>query len=37
VPRTLAILIAGTIPFASFFAEAAVHKDLVRRDLLPTA
>ena len=37
VPRTLAILIAGTNPFASFFAEAAVHKDLVRRDLLPTA
>lgn len=35
VPRTLGILIAGTIPFASFFAEAAVHKDLVRRDLIP--
>ena len=33
--KTLAILIAGTIPFASFFAEAAVHRDLVRRDLLP--
>lgn len=31
VPRTLALLIAGTIPFASFFAEAIVHKDLVRR------
>lgn len=35
VMRTLGILIAGTIPFASFFAEAAVHKDLVRRGLLP--
>jgi integral membrane protein len=35
VGRTLLILIAGTIPFASFFAEAAVHKDLKRRDLLP--
>jgi integral membrane protein len=34
VLRTLGILIAGTVPFASFFAEAAVHKDLVRRDLL---
>lgn len=32
--RTLGILIAGTIPFASFFAEAAVHKDLRRRGLL---
>jgi integral membrane protein len=37
VLRTLAILIAGTIPFASFFAEAAVHRDLVRRDLLTPA
>jgi len=35
VPRTLAILLAGTIPFASFFAEATVHRDLVRRGLLP--
>lgn len=35
VPRTLLILLAGTIPFASFFAEAAVHKDLQRRGLLP--
>jgi integral membrane protein len=34
--RTLGILLAGTIPFASFFAEAAVHKDLVKRDLLTT-
>ena len=34
VLRTLGILIAGTVPFASFFAEAAVHRDLVRRDLL---
>ena len=34
VPKTLGILIAGTIPFASFFAEAAVHRDLVRLDLL---
>lgn len=34
--RTFGILIAGTVPFASFFAEAAVHKDLVRRDLLPS-
>ena len=37
VPRTLAILLAGTIPFASFFAEAAVHKDLIRRSLLPVS
>lgn len=37
VPRTLLILIAGTIPFASFFAEAAVHRDLVRRELLTPA
>jgi integral membrane protein len=35
VGRTLLILIAGTIPFASFFAEAAVHKDLVRREFIP--
>ncbi len=34
VPRTLLILIAGTVPFASFFAEAAVHRDLRRRGLL---
>lgn len=34
VPRTLLILLAGTIPFASFFAEAAVHRDLLRRGLL---
>ena len=34
VLKTLGILIAGTVPFASFFAEAAVHKDLVKRDLL---
>jgi integral membrane protein len=32
--KTLGILLAGTIPFASFFAEAAVHKDLVRRELI---
>ena len=32
--RTLGILVAGTVPFASFFAEAAVHKDLVKRELL---
>jgi len=32
--RTLGILIAGTVPFASFFAEAAVHKDLVKRELI---
>lgn len=35
VPKTIGILLAGTIPFASFFAEAAVHKDLVRRELIP--
>ena len=35
VPKTIGILIAGTIPFASFFAEAAVHRDLVRRELIP--
>ena len=34
VLRTVAILVAGTVPFASFFAEAAVHKDLVKRDLI---
>jgi integral membrane protein len=34
VLRTLGILIAGTVPFASFFAEAAVHRDLVRRELI---
>lgn len=34
VVKTVGILIAGTVPFASFFAEAAVHKDLVRRELL---
>ena len=34
VLKTVGILIAGTVPFASFFAEAAVHKDLVRRELL---
>lgn len=32
--RTLAILIAGTIPFASFFAEHFVRKDIVSRGLL---
>lgn len=36
VLRTIAILIAGTIPFASFFAEALVHKDLKARGLLET-
>jgi len=36
VIRTIAILVAGTIPFASFFAEALVHKDLKQRDLLQT-
>ena len=34
VPKTIGILLAGTIPFASFFAEAAVHKDLKRRELI---
>lgn len=34
VPKTLGILIAGTIPFASFFAEALVHKDLKARGAL---
>lgn len=36
VLRTIAILVAGTIPFASFFAEALVHKDLRARGLIPT-
>jgi len=36
VIRTIAILVAGTIPFASFFAEALVHKDLKQRALLQT-
>lgn len=36
VVRTVAILIAGTIPFASFFSEALVHKDLKARGLLPS-
>ena len=36
VLRTIAILIAGTIPFASFFAEALVHKDLRARGLIPS-
>jgi integral membrane protein len=34
VPRTIAILLAGTIPFASFFAEAAVHRSLRGRGLI---
>ncbi len=37
VVRTIAILIAGTIPFASFFAEALVHRDLKSRDLLTSS
>ncbi|MFN8172009.1 MAG: DUF3817 domain-containing protein [Candidatus Nanopelagicales bacterium] len=37
VPRTLLILLAGTIPFASFFAEAAVHRDLIRRGVIGEA
>ncbi len=32
--RTLAILIAGTIPFMSFVAEYYVHKDVVARGLV---
>ena len=36
VVRTVLILVAGTVPFASFFAEAAVHRDLQRRELLPS-
>jgi integral membrane protein len=35
VLRTLAILLAGTIPFMSFVAEHYVHKDLEAKDLLP--
>lgn len=34
VLRTIAILLAGTIPFASFFSEALVHKDLKSRGLI---
>lgn len=34
VLRTIGILLAGTIPFASFFSEALVHKDLKARGLL---
>ena len=34
VPRTLAILLAGTIPFMSFVAEHFVHKDIRARGLL---
>jgi integral membrane protein len=37
VGRTLLILIAGTIPFASFFAEAWVHKNLRARGLIEAA
>ncbi len=37
VVRTVLILIAGTVPFASFFAEALVHRDLKNRDLLPSS
>mgnify|MGYP006267324403 CR=1 FL=1 len=36
VPKTIGILLAGTIPFASFFAEAFVHKGLVERGLIDT-
>lgn len=36
VLRTIAILVAGTIPFASFLSEALVHKDLKARGLLTT-
>ncbi len=32
--RTIAILIAGTIPFMSFVAEHFVHKDIKARGLL---
>ncbi|MDQ5974211.1 MAG: hypothetical protein QG661_1420 [Actinomycetota bacterium] len=32
--RTLAILVAGTIPFMSFVAEYFVHKDIKARGLL---
>jgi integral membrane protein len=34
VIRTLAILVAGTIPFMSFVAEHFVHKDIRARGLL---
>jgi integral membrane protein len=34
LPRTLAILLAGTIPFMSFVAEHYVHKDIQARGLL---
>ena len=34
VPKTLGILIAGTIPFMSFVAEHYVHKDISARGLL---
>ena len=37
VVKTVLILLAGTVPFASFFAEAWVHRVLKRRDLLPSA
>ncbi len=37
VLKTLLILLAGTVPFASFFAEAWVHRDLKRRDLLASS
>ncbi len=36
VVKTVLILVAGTVPFASFFAEAWVHRDLKSRDLLPS-
>lgn len=35
VLRTVALLLAGTIPFASFVAEALVHRALVREGRLP--
>ncbi len=34
VPRTLAILLAGTVPFMSFVAEHYVRKDIQARGLL---
>ena len=37
VLRTVGILLAGTIPFASFVAEGLVHKDLRNRGLLGPA
>ena len=37
VVKTVLILVAGTVPFASFFSEAWVHRDLKSRDLLPSA